>query len=204
MDYRKIWRDAFGPIPKDEDGRSYDIHHIDGNKNNNDLSNLMCVSIKEHYEIHYKQKDWMSAHAVSLRMKLSNEDRLDIIKKMAESKKGKKGVDSDETRKKKARPGSLNGMYGKKHSPESIELMKKNRMGKGLGRHDRVYPNNFKPMYGDKNPASKSVSQYDLDGNFISSYKTIKEASEITGANNISAVCRGMLKNSGGYIWKYN
>lgn len=59
--YRKIWEDNFGPIPKDENGRSYEIHHKDGNTENNDLSNLMCVSIKEHYDIHYKQKiGWLA------------------------------------------------------------------------------------------------------------------------------------------------
>jgi hypothetical protein len=33
--YRKIYEQNFGPIPKDGDGRSYDVHHIDGNRNNN-------------------------------------------------------------------------------------------------------------------------------------------------------------------------
>ena len=55
MNYRKLWEDANGPIPTDELGRSYEIHHIDGNRKNNCLSNLMCVSLDEHYEIHSKQ-----------------------------------------------------------------------------------------------------------------------------------------------------
>lgn len=55
--YRKIWEDAYGPIPKDDQGRSYEIHHIDGNRNNNELSNLMCVSIEDHIKIHTNQGD---------------------------------------------------------------------------------------------------------------------------------------------------
>jgi len=55
MGYRKIWSKIYGEIPKDELGRSYEIHHIDGNRNNNSIENLTCVSIKEHYEIHKKQ-----------------------------------------------------------------------------------------------------------------------------------------------------
>jgi hypothetical protein len=31
--YRKIWENYYGLIPIDEKGRSYEIHHIDGNKN---------------------------------------------------------------------------------------------------------------------------------------------------------------------------
>ena len=48
---RKIYIKHFGNIPKDGDGRSYEIHHIDGNHSNNDPSNLRAVTIKEHYEI---------------------------------------------------------------------------------------------------------------------------------------------------------
>ena len=34
--YRKIYEQHHGPIPIDESGRTYDIHHIDGNHFNND------------------------------------------------------------------------------------------------------------------------------------------------------------------------
>lgn len=50
--YRKIYESHYGPIPIDETGRTYEIHHIDGNSENNDISNLKCVSIQEHYNIH--------------------------------------------------------------------------------------------------------------------------------------------------------
>jgi hypothetical protein len=52
--YREKWEKAYGPIPKDYLGRPYDIHHVDGNRRNNSLENLQCVSIQEHYEIHKK------------------------------------------------------------------------------------------------------------------------------------------------------
>ena len=55
MDYRKLWESKNGPIPKDEFGRSYEIHHKDGNRKNNSIENLACVTIQEHYEIHLKQ-----------------------------------------------------------------------------------------------------------------------------------------------------
>jgi hypothetical protein len=52
VNYRRIWEKAKGPIPIDENGVSYDIHHIDGNRRNNCIDNLQCVSLKEHFEIH--------------------------------------------------------------------------------------------------------------------------------------------------------
>jgi len=55
MNYRKLWEQNYGPIPKDETGRTYDIHHIDGNRKNNSLDNLICLSIEDHYKIHLKQ-----------------------------------------------------------------------------------------------------------------------------------------------------
>jgi hypothetical protein len=72
--HRKIYREHFGPIPKDSDGRSYEIHHIDGNHNNNELSNLKCVSIQEHYDIHYAQGDWAACLRMKHRMSLSVEE----------------------------------------------------------------------------------------------------------------------------------
>ena len=53
--YRKIYESHFGPIPKDDQERSYEIHHIDGNRKNNDPSNLQCLTIQEHYNIHFNQ-----------------------------------------------------------------------------------------------------------------------------------------------------
>lgn len=45
--HRAIWMSANGPIP---DG--FQIHHIDGDSLNNDLSNLECVNPKTHAERH--------------------------------------------------------------------------------------------------------------------------------------------------------
>jgi hypothetical protein len=55
--YRKIYEQNFGPIPKEPNGRTYEIHHIDGNHNNNDPTNLSAMTIQEHYDIHYSQGD---------------------------------------------------------------------------------------------------------------------------------------------------
>lgn len=59
--YRKIYETHHGPIPNDEQGRPYHIHHIDGNRNNNSIENLQLVSIQEHYQIHLAQNDTAAA-----------------------------------------------------------------------------------------------------------------------------------------------
>ena len=66
--WRKIWEDHYGKIPVDEDGRTYEIHHSDGDRTNNDISNLQCVSINEHYDIHMSRGDFKAASLIAWRM----------------------------------------------------------------------------------------------------------------------------------------
>lgn len=68
MNYRKIWESANGPIPKDNEGFSYEIHHIDGNHKNNSLDNLKLVTIREHLQIHLEQEDWFAAALIAKRI----------------------------------------------------------------------------------------------------------------------------------------
>lgn len=53
--------------------------------------------------------------------------------------------------------------------------------------------------------SSKPVTQYDLDGNFISHFDSAKHAGEQTAANRgyIAAVCKKKRKSSGGFLWTY-
>ena len=69
--HRLVWESVFGPIPKDEQNRSYEIHHIDGNHNNNEISNLQLVTIQEHYDIHFSQQDWNACRLIAPRMNLN-------------------------------------------------------------------------------------------------------------------------------------
>lgn len=47
------------------------------------------------------------------------------------------------------------------------------------------------------------VIQYDLDGNYIKYYKSIKEAESINGYHNISYVCSGKRQLANGFQWRY-
>lgn len=54
-------------------------------------------------------------------------------------------------------------------------------------------------------PKPLQIEQYTKDGEYIQTFISAKQASEITGLvlRNIYAVCMGEKKNCGGYIWKY-
>lgn len=69
-----MWSDCYGPIPKDEKGRSYEIHHVDGDRTNNHISNLKAVSMEEHYQIHFDQGDWAACALIAERLDLSAEE----------------------------------------------------------------------------------------------------------------------------------
>lgn len=51
----------------------------------------------------------------------------------------------------------------------------------------------------------KAVCQYDLDGTLLGEYSSIKEACDVTGANqgSVCAACKGNRKTANGFIWKY-
>lgn len=71
-----------------------------------------------------------------------------------------------------------NGFLGKKHTKENKEKMSKNR-------------------------PKKPVLQYDLDGNFICEYESIKEAQETLNIHQVSNACSGKLKTCGGFKWEF-
>jgi hypothetical protein len=112
--YRWIWEKHYGKIPIDENNQTYEIHHIDGNRENNDISNLKCVSKKEHAQIHFDQKEFAAAYA--------------ILKRTKGIKKDFSGWNhSEETKEKISNSisGEKNPMYGK---------TRLDRIGKGYWR----------------------------------------------------------------------
>jgi hypothetical protein len=118
MNYRKLWEDTYGPIPKDSNGRTYDIHHIDGNRKNNSIENLICLSVEDHYKIHLKQyEETKSEKEFRSLVFLSKRINVDI--------NGLSGWSvSDETKEKIRKT-----LTGKKRPKEVIEKMKEKLKG---------------------------------------------------------------------------
>jgi len=131
MNYRKLWEQTYGVIPKDKYGRTYDIHHIDGNRNNNSITNLICLSLEDHYKIHLKQfeetkseKEFRSLVFLAKRLNkdvenltgwtVSNETKIKIRNKLLGKKRPPEVV--EKVRK---------SMTGFKWKPEDIEARKK-------------------------------------------------------------------------------
>jgi hypothetical protein len=81
INYRKIYESHYGKIPVDDDGRTYEIHHIDGDRSNNDPSNLKAVSIQEHYDIHLSQNDFGACLLISRAMKVSPSEKSELARK---------------------------------------------------------------------------------------------------------------------------
>jgi group I intron endonuclease len=85
-------------------------------------------------------------------------------------------------------------MFGKKHSKDTIEKIKKNRSVDQEKINEISRKNN-----------SKSILQYDLNGNFIKEYESIKNAAIETGLSEslIGKTCRGVVKNPKKFIFKF-
>jgi hypothetical protein len=84
MSYRKIWEEYNGcKIPE-----GYEIHHLDGNHCNDNPSNLICVSIEEHLDIHQMRGDWGAVQAILMRM-----SNMDGIKEAASKAQKQRWID---------------------------------------------------------------------------------------------------------------
>ena len=66
---------------------------------------------------------------------------------------------------------------------------------------------NIKKRYeiGNDGNNYKAINQFDLDGNYIATYKSSYEAERITGIcrTHIGGCCRNEVHTAGGYIWKF-
>lgn len=132
MNYRRLWINAYGPIPVDEQGRSFEIHHLDGNRQNNVLENLQCLSIKDHYKLHYDKKEYFAANLIAKRMgkslkgisdwNISDDTRI----KMSDSKKGDKNPMKNPANAKKVADALKGRTKSKEAEQKRLETARKN------------------------------------------------------------------------------
>lgn len=75
----------------------------------------------------------------------------------------------------------------------------------GLIHNKKSFINRQKRWMDNGYPCSKKIIQYDLNGNFLKHYDSIKSASDLNKilSPDIIAVCKGRQKSAGGYLWSY-
>ena len=125
--------------------KGYHIHHLDGNRKNNNPENLICVSPQLHYEIHYtlwerygRRKDL--AASIFLKKEIDNPKKLpspnkgkklskEQIKAMSERMKGKTAWNKGLKMSDEARLNMSIANTGKKWSDEQKEKFISSRIG---------------------------------------------------------------------------
>ena len=210
MNYRRIYEQFHGPIPRDNEGRSFDIHHIDGNRNNNDPSNLVALSKIEHYNIHLNQGDKGAA------LRLANELKIDPIIRstlaresaLARVEKGTHNFQNAANDHNKGKLLATNGIIKRFFFPDDIPIGWNKIVDKDRCKKPRQYHKGYKQT---ENWIQKRVDSYkkcyivtDPNGNEIT----------ITGLNefcrnhnlspqNMSKVAAGSRSSHKGYQIRY-
>ena len=66
-----------------------------------------------------------------------------------------------------------------------------------------AYRNGFKVA--TSNHLKKRINQYRMDGTFVRTWESTKAIEKALGTDhsNISSCCKGKIKTSGGYVWRY-
>ena len=115
--------------------------------------------------------------------------------------------DSDETRQKKsaATKGENNPRYGQCITDETRQKISQALCGKETWMKGKSHTDETK--YKMSMAKFKKVIQYDLNGNIITEFISVKEASMQTGIDKscIANCCRGIKNHAtaGGFIWRY-
>jgi len=88
--YRQIYEQYYGSIPKESNGRSYEIHHKNGDPTDNRPENLIAVTIQEHYDIHLRQGDYAACLLIAARMEITptEKSRLMILENKKRVREG--------------------------------------------------------------------------------------------------------------------
>lgn len=125
----------------------------------------------------------------------------------------KKGTTISEYQKQRIREGTRNKVITEETRKKLSLKTKQNWQAPGFVEHMREINLGYKnPQYGKKRTAEEKLQrsanpivQYDMNMNYIAEYISIHEASEKTGVcrDSISKCCRGIFRQSHGFVWKY-
>ena len=168
---------AFVPNPR----HFKQVNHIDGNKLNNSLSNLEWCTLE--YNVSHAHKTGLISKQSRPIYQFDIDGNFIQVWESAKSIENALGINED-------------FIY---HCCNKVGMSAHTF----LWSYDSQYPK-YKNIKRKK--VLNGIDQYDLDGNFISHYNTIKEVEVKFGRklSNISTCCSGKRSNAYGYIWKYS
>lgn len=136
---------------------------------------------------------WREALDFRETIEISNRNTIAPYGYNIEAGGNKRKVVHIETRKKisESRKGILHPFFGRKYTDNEKRYLSEINKGKPQSA-DIILKKN------------KKVDKFTLDGNFIITYESIKQAAEGINPSSISRCCRGKLKTAGGFVWKFN
>ena len=99
--------------------------------------------------------------------------------------------------------GEKHPFYGKHFTEEHRKHISESHTGKHFTEEHKNKLS--EAMTGNQNATTTPVLQYSKSGDFIAEYSSTMEAERKTGYSHshIIKCCKGKLKSTGGYIWKY-
>jgi group I intron endonuclease len=139
------------------------------------------------------------------RGKLSEES----IRKMSESRKGKKHTEETKRKMSEAHKGENSYMFGKHLSEETKQKISNSLQGNIITEETREKISEALKgkRTGSESPYAKKVVQYDLNGNLIKVWDSVIDAGKALGVDkgNISHCCNNYKshKTIAGYIWRW-
>lgn len=103
--------------------------------------------------------------------------------------------------------GKNNYFYGKTHTLETREYLRKINTGKKHSAKtiEKMIANSNRSHKGINHPNIKPISQFDKNNNFIADWQYINQARDYLGIDpsTIIRCCKGKQKTAGGFVWKY-
>lgn len=117
-------------------------------------------------------------------------------RKMSEARRGKTLSEDHKKKMSEVMKGEKNHMYGKNHVIDSIQKMRNAKCGEKNPNFEKT---------GEKHHNSKRVYQYSLDGIFIDSFGSTREAERHLKKNGtgIRSCALGKNKTAYGFKWSY-